>query len=138
MRLALTAFAAAAALVADPALAAEGDAARMAKELADPAQQAEVAALAATMAAVLLEMNVAPLARAAAEIEGGDPDAVDPDLTVRDLAGPEAADAPGELAARVPQMIGAMATLAAAFEQMLPQLRAMGEQMAGAVGDAAE
>jgi hypothetical protein len=138
MRHALTVLATAAALVASPALAAEGDAARIAEELADPAQQAEVAALAQTMAAILLEMNIAPLARAAAEMEGKDPESIDPDLTVRDLAGPEAADAPRELAVRVPQMMGALATLAVAMEAMLPQLRAMGEQMAGPVGGTAE
>ncbi len=138
MRHALTVLATAAALVSSPAFAAEGDAARIAEELADPAQQAEVAALAQTMAAILLEMNIAPLARAAAEMEGKDPESIDPDLTVRDLAGPEAADAPRELAVRVPQMMGALATLAVAMEAMLPQLRAMGEQMAGPVGGTAE
>lgn len=138
MRHALTVLATAAALVSSPAFAAEGDAARIAEELADPAQQAEVAALAQTMAAILLEMNIAPLASAAAEMEGKDPEAIDPDLTVRDLAGPEAADAPRELAVRVPQMMGALATLAVAMEAMLPQLRAMGEQMAGPVGGTAE
>ena len=130
MRILLTAFAAAAASTATPALAAEGDAARLADELRDPAKQAEIAAMVETMAALMLEMPVAPLLRAKAEIEGADPEAVDPNLTVRDLAGPEVGDAPRELAVRLPQMMGVLATLAVSFEQMLPELRAMGETIA--------
>ena len=130
MRVILPAFAAASALAATPALAAEGDAARLAEELRDPARQAEIAAMVETMTAIMLDMRVAPLLRAKAEIEGGDPDAVDPDLTVRDLAGAEAEDAPREVAKRLPQMMRALATLTVAFEQMLPELRAMGETIA--------
>jgi len=128
MRYALTALAAVSAFVSGPALAAEGDAAHLAKDLADPELQAEVAVMAQAMASAMLDMKIGPMARAAAEMEGKDPEAVDPDLTVRDVAGPEATDAPREIAVRVPQMMGAMATLAVAFEQMLPQLRAIGEQ----------
>ena len=128
MRYTLTALAAASAFVCGPALAADGDAADLAKDLADPDLQAEVAVMAQTMATAMLDMKVGPLARAAAEMEGKNPEAVDPDMTVRDVAGPDAADAPREIAVRVPQMMGAMATLAVAFEQILPQLRAIGEQ----------
>jgi hypothetical protein len=49
---------------------------------------------------------------------------------VRDLAGPEAEDAPREIAVRVPQMMGALASLAFALEEMLPQLRAIAEPLA--------
>jgi hypothetical protein len=130
MRIMLTAFAAAAAIAATPALAAEGDAARLADELRDPAKQAEIAAMVETMTALMLEMPVAPLLRAKAEMEGTDPEAVDPDLTVRDLAGPEAEAAPREIAVRLPQMMGVLAALAVSFEQMMPQLRAMGDALA--------
>lgn len=138
MRYALTALAAAAALASSPALATEDDTAQLAKQLADPDMQAQVAAMAEMMTAVMLDMKVGPLMRAAAEMEGKDPAAVDPGLTVRDLAGPEAADAPHEIAVRVPQMMGALATLAVAMEQMLPQLRAMGEQMSGSLAESHE
>lgn len=130
MRTALTAFAAAAAFAASPALAAEGDAARLAEDLNDPARQAQVAAMVETMAAVMLDMNVAPLLRAEAQIEGRDPAAVDPEVTVRDLAGPDAEDTSREIAVRLPQMMGTLATLAGSLEQMLPQLRAMGDALA--------
>jgi hypothetical protein len=128
MRYAVTALAAASAFVCGPTLAAESDAAHLAKDLADPDLQAELAVMAQTMATAMLDMKIGPMARAAAEMEGKDPEAVDPDLTVREVAGPEAADAPREIAVRVPQMMGAMAALAVAFEQLLPQLRAIGEQ----------
>lgn len=130
MRIALSAIAAASALATNPALAAEGEPARLAEELRDPAMQAEIAAMVATLSAVMLDMNVAPLLRAKAEVEGADPTTVDPDVTVRDLAGPGAEDAPRELAVRLPQMMGAMAALAGSLEAMLPQLRAMGETLA--------
>ena len=130
MRIVLSAFAAVLGLAATPALAAEGDAARLAEELADPAKQAEIAAMIETMTNAMLGMSVAPLARAKAEIEGGDPEAIDPDLTVRDLAGPDAEDMPREIAMRLPHMMGALAVLAVSFEQMLPQLRAMGDTLA--------
>jgi hypothetical protein len=130
MRIALSAIAAASALASTPALAAESDAARLAEELRDPAIQAEIAAMVQTMSAVMLDMNVAPLLRAQAEIEGRDPDAIGPEVTVRDLAGPGAEEAPREIAVRLPQMMGAMAALAGSIEAMLPQLRAMGETLA--------
>jgi len=130
MRLILSACAAATAVASTPALAAADDAKRLADELNDPARQAEIAAMVETMSAVMLEMPVAPLLRAKAQIEGGDSEAVDPDLTVRDLAGPEAEDAPREIATRLPQMMGALAVLAVSLEQMLPQLRAMGDVLA--------
>ena len=130
MRAILPVIAAVSALVATPAFAAENDAAQLAEQLRDPATQAQIAAMVETMSAVMLDMNVAPMLRAKAKIEGSDPEAVDPNLTVRDLAGPEAEDAPRELAVRLPQMMGALATLAVSLEQMLPQLRAMGDAVA--------
>jgi len=130
MRIVPSAVAAVLALASTPALAAEGDAGRLAEELTDPARQAEIAAMIEAMTTVMLDMSVAPLARAKAEIEGGDPEAVDPGLTVRDLAGPEAEGMPREIAMRLPQMMGALAVLAVSFEQMLPQLRAMGDTLA--------
>lgn len=130
MRAILPVFAALAAFASTPALATEDDAGRLAEELNDPATQAQITTMVETMTAVMLDMNVAPMLRAKAEIEGSDPEAVDPNLTVRDLAGPEAEVAPREIAVRLPQMMGALATLAVSLEQMLPQLRAMGDAVA--------
>ena len=61
---------------------------------------------------------------------GRDPEAVDPNLTVGDLAGLDAAEAPHEVARRLPEMMGAMATMATTLEAMLPELRAMGDRIA--------
>ena len=139
MRIIMPALAAVAALASTPALAADGDAAGLAEELRDPARQAQMAAMVEAMTAIMLDMHVAPLLRAQAEIEGGDPEAVDPDLTVRDLAGPEAENAPREIAVRLPQMMGALAALAVSLEQMLPELRAVGDRLAApAAADSVE
>jgi hypothetical protein len=132
MRVIFPAIAAVSAFMATPALAADADAVRWADKLQDPATQADIAAMIQTMSAAMLDMPVAPLLRAKAEIEGTDPEEGDPDLTVSDLAGPEAETAPREIAVRLPQMMGALAVLAASFEQMLPQLRAMGDALAQA------
>ncbi len=129
MRPALMSFVAACLLAPVPSLAAEADngapdqAPDLSRELADPERQAELARMAETMANLLLEMPAAPFLRAAATMAGEDPDAVDENATVGDLAGPEAAGAPHELAARLPQMMSAMAAMADAFEQMAPLLR---------------
>ena len=119
----LPAMAALCAAVPLPAFAAEGEAGRMAEELNDPIRQEQMAAAAEAMTGAMLEMPAAPLLRAAATMAGEDPEDIDPNLTVGDLVGPEAADAPRDFAERLPAMMGAMATLATAMEAMLPQLR---------------
>jgi hypothetical protein len=118
------------ALAPVPALAAEGDAARIADELNDPARQEQMAAAAEAVTDAVLSMPAAPLLRAAEAIAGRDPEAVDPDLRVGDLVGPEAAEAPREFAHRLPQAIAALATATATLEAMLPELRAMGDRIA--------
>ncbi|MEO6040921.1 MAG: hypothetical protein ABIP41_03395 [Croceibacterium sp.] len=138
MRAALIAAAAAAALPV-PALAQDrhddshraaadrqDDAHRMAREMNDPARQAEMAATVEGMAGVLLEMPVGPLMRAAATMAGENPDYVDPDTRIGDVVGPEAADVPREIAQRLPRMMGAMAEMTVALEDMLPQLAEVG------------
>jgi hypothetical protein len=130
MRIVLPALAIAGVLSSAPALAAEGESARIAEELSDPVVQERMAAAAEVMTEAVLSMPAAPLLRAAETMAGRDPEAVDPDLRVGDLVGPEAADAPREFAHRLPQMMGALATMAATMEAMLPELRAMGDRIA--------
>ena len=130
MRIVMPLLALAGTLVAHPVLAAEGDAARMAEVINDPERQAQMIAAAEAMTGAMLDMPAAPLLRAAATMAGKDPEDIDPDLSIGDLVGPEAAEAPREFAQRLPQMAAAMATMAAAFEGMLPQLREMGQRMA--------
>jgi len=131
MRIALPALAAACLLAPIPSLAADADSepSEIAKELADPAMQAQVVVMVEAMTNVLLEMPAAPFLRAAATMQGGDPEAIDEDVTVGELAGPEAAEAPREMAERLPQMMGAMAMLATSLEAMLPQLREAAERI---------
>jgi hypothetical protein len=119
-----------AALLPAPALAQEADSEtrHLAEELRDPVRQEQMAAMIEAMAGVFLEVPVAPLICAAAEMAGEDPDAIDPDATVGDLVGPEAADAPREMAQRLPQMMAAMAGAAVALEDMLPRLAEIGER----------
>ena len=123
MRLILPAVAAACMRLPVPALAQESETGRMAEELSDPARQEQFAVMAETVADVLLSMPAAPMLRAAATVAGEDPEDIDPDLRVGDLVGPEAADAPREFAHRLPQMMGAMAALAATLEDMVPLMR---------------
>jgi hypothetical protein len=113
-----------------PALAqdAEGDARRVADELNDPVRQAQVAAVAEAMAGAMLDLPVAPMLRAAKQIAGEDPDEVDPDLRVGDVVDPEVAEAPREIAAKLPVMMGAMASMTAALEEMLPRLAEIGQR----------
>ena len=100
---------------------------RMADELRDPVRQAQLAATATVLTEALLAIDAAPLARAMATIEGVDPDYVDPDLRVGDLVAPDTVDASREFATRLPQMMGALAAFSVALEDMLPQVRALGE-----------
>lgn len=130
MRIVLHALAGACLLLPVPVLASDSEAGRMAEELADPVRQAQIAGAASAVTETLLQMPAAPIARALAQIEGYDPDYIDPDLRLGDLVDPELADTPREFAYRLPQMMGAMAGLAAAIEGMAPYMRDLGERMA--------
>lgn len=137
MRIVLPALVMAGALAPAPALAAEGETQRMVEELSDPVRQEAMAAMVEAMTEAVLAMPAAPLLRAAETMAGRDPDYVDPDVSVGDLMGPDAADAPREFAHRLPEMMGQMALLATTFEAMLPELRAMGDRIAEDLADAA-
>jgi hypothetical protein len=130
MRIVLPVLAFAGALSPVPALAAPGDAARVAEELSDPVRQEQMAATAEAATTAMLDIPVGPLLRAAKTIAGEDPEWVDPDLRVGDLVDPETADAPYEFAHRLPQAMAALAGAAATLEAMLPELRAMGDRIA--------
>lgn len=130
MRLALMTMTAACALLPVTAIAAAPDSEtdRVAEELRRPERQAQIAATAEAVTDAVLSMPAAPLLRAVKEVAGEDPDDVDPDLRVGDVVDPDTADKSYEFAHRLPQMMGAMAGLAAAMEGMLPELRARIEQ----------
>jgi hypothetical protein len=129
-----------------PALARDSDAERLPErglsevsgKLSDPAMQIAVAAALSGMSEALLDLKVEPFLRAVdgmGGVAGGERRSRDlpPDARLRDIAGPKAADMPRELARETPRMMGAMAGMAGALQDMLPQLRAMGERMKDAV-----
>lgn len=117
------------AVIALPAEAKERPPSRMAEKLSDPALQHSMSTAIAALSEALLDMPIAPFARAVEAM--GDPDArdIDPDATLADVAGPEARRMPREMARKLPQMMDAMGGMAGAMEAMLPRLEAMGRQM---------
>lgn len=120
------------AMTSAPALArhsADDDLGRAARQLADPARQQQIAQAAGDAVNAVLSLPVGPLLRADAEIAGDDPRAIDPDTRVGDLAGPAADDARREVTEGLPRMASAMADLANAVHDMIPQFRAMGERL---------
>ena len=123
LAIALASTPAAANEIADPGLG------RAAAELSDPVRQEQVGAMAEAMIGAMMQMPVGGMMRAAAEMAGEDPADIDPDTTVADLAGADAQNVPDEMAERLPQMMGAMASMVGALDTMLPQLRDMAETM---------
>lgn len=99
------------------------------EEMSDPVRQEQMGAMAGAMVEAMMQMPVGPMLRAAAEMAGEDADDIDPDTRLSDVAGEDAARAPREVADRVPQMMGMMAGMAGALDQMLPHLRTMAETM---------
>ena len=120
------------ALAADDVLASEDDTglARAAEEMRDPMRQQQVAVMAEAVLDSLLEMPIGSLLQSMAEIAGEDPAAIDPNTTVREVAGPQADEAPRLAARALPKVMGATGALAGALETMLPQLRRIGEDLA--------
>jgi hypothetical protein len=113
-----------------PALAqdAEGTAAEVERKLGDPATQAAVAEGMAAASEALLDIPLAPLARAVAKAAGEDPERVDPDMTLRRVT-PEADDVPERVREELPRVMGAMSGMAGSVGAMVPALREMAERM---------
>ena len=117
-----------------PALA-RSDAAKIAGQLRDPQMQGAMAAAVRAMSEAMLDMKIAPLLQAAEAVR--DPyraRQVDPDMRLRDYAGPSAEEMPDKLSRRLPAMMGAMGGMAEAVEEMTPALKGMAKQMGAAVG----
>ena len=144
MRKMIFTLAAGAALAPSPALAQddlprdESELARAADEMSDPVRQEQVAVMTEAVMASLLEVPIGKLLQSAATIAGEDPDEIDPNTTLREVAGPEADEAPRQLAAAVPRMMDAAGALAGAFETLLPELRRIGEDIARKLPETAE
>ena len=144
MRKMIFTLAAGAALSPLPALAQddlpsdESELARAADEMSDPVRQEQVAVMTEAVMASLLEVPIGKLLQSAATIAGEDPDEIDPNTTLREVAGPEADEAPRQLAAAVPRMMDAAGALAGAFETLLPELRRIGEDISRTLPETAE
>ena len=143
-RAALIAAVAAVVLAPVPALARERESglSEMSARLADPELQGAIAGMLGALSNAMLDMKVAPIAKAA-EAMGDRKLArrVGPDTTLRDLAGRDSARMQRELDEKLPQAMTAMAGMAGAMEAMLPQLEAMARQMGeqmGRIGETAQ
>lgn len=111
-----------------PALAQDGETGELSARLSDPATQTELAETLAVMSEVLLDLPLAPMAEAAAEMAGKDPARVDPDMTLRKMA-PGAGVVPDQIADKLPRMMDGMAGMASGMEAMMPALRTMADRM---------
>ena len=114
----------------------EDSAARLSEKLSDPLTQERLSQSLAVMSEVLLDLPLAPFLRGMAEMAGEDPAAVDPDLTLRRVS-PEADRVPGEIADKLPRMMGAAAGMAEGMATMMPALREMVARMGSAIEQAA-
>lgn len=135
--LAAAAALAGAALVSAPALAREnrdGTTGDIAEKLSDPAVQLAASAALAAMVESVLDMDIGPIARAARTMGGGGAVSdLPPDARVRDLAGPDARNIPGDVARKVPRAMGSAAEMAGAVDDMMPQLRETARRMKDAL-----
>ena len=100
----------------------------MAEQMRDPERQRDMALMLQAMTEVLLDMPIAPLAEAVAEMAGEQAEKVDPDLTLRKLA-PDAGRVSDGVAVVVPRAMQAMGAMAEGAEEMKPALRSMMARM---------
>ena len=130
MRAALLAAVAAVAFLPAPALAQAAvpyQSHHIARELSDPGRQAQAQATTEAVAGAVLDTPVAPLLRATRELEGQDPNVVDPNLRLGDLLPPDAANAPHEFARQLPRTMNALADMSAAIGDLSARLAALGQ-----------
>lgn len=98
------------------------------EQMRDPAYQRDMALMLQAMTEVLLDMPVAPLAQAAAEMADKETRDIDPDLTLRRMV-PQADRAGQEVARVVPRAMQAAGSMAEGLAAMTPLLRNMAARM---------
>ena len=98
------------------------------EQMRDPAYQRDMALMLQAMTEVLLDMPVAPLAQAAAEMADKEARDIDPDLTLRRIV-PQADRAGEEVARVVPRAMQAAGSMAEGLAAMTPLLRDMAARM---------
>ena len=114
-----------------PALAQDAPAAPLAdlgEQMRDPAYQRDMALMLQAMTEVLLDMPVAPLAQAAAEMAEEEARDIDPDLTLRRMV-PQSDRAGEDVARVVPRAMQAAGSMAEGLAAMTPLLRDMATRM---------
>ncbi|MBQ94284.1 MAG: hypothetical protein CL510_00365 [Actinobacteria bacterium] len=97
------------------------------EQMHDPERQRDMALMLRAMTEVLLDMPIAPLAEAAAEMAGEDARPIDPDMTLRQMT-PEADRIGEEVARNVPRAMQAAGSMAEGLAAMTPLLREMAER----------
>lgn len=105
----------------------------IARRLADPRNQIAATVALTAVTEALLDMKVDPLRRVLAAAGDDRAENLPPDARLRDLAGPEAQDLPGEIGRNVPQAMGSAAAIAGSFSDVLPELRATIERLKAAL-----
>ena len=98
------------------------------EKLGDHATQEHLAATVAALSDVLLDMPLAPLAKALADAGVEAADEVPPDTTLRQLS-PEAGHVLEEIADKLPAMMDAIASMAVAMRELAPVLEGMAERV---------
>ncbi|QPC98992.1 hypothetical protein [Qipengyuania soli] len=130
---ALAAFATPAAAQDDAVTSSEtAPLAGMAEQMRDPERQREMAMMVQTMTEVLLDMPIAPLAKAAADMAGEQAEEIDPNMTLRKMA-PDAGEVSKQVGKNLPRAMEAMGSMAEGFAAMAPALREMAERMKDAL-----
>ena len=104
----------------------------MAAQMRDPDRQREIALMVQTMTEVLLDMPIAPLAQAAADMAGEKAEDIDPTLTLRKMA-PDAGEVSKQVGRNLPHAMDAMSSMAEGLAAMAPTLRQMAERMKNAL-----
>lgn len=113
----------------------EATTAEIEARLGDPAVQDAMAEGMAAASEAILDVPLAPMMKAIAKAAGEDPEAVDPDMTLRRVS-PGAEDVPNEVREKLPAMMGAMAGMAGGMGAMIPAMKEMAARMAEAMARA--
>lgn len=116
------------AIAQDYAPEASAPLADLGEQMRDPARQREMALMLQAMTEVLLDMPIAPLAQAAADMAGERAEDIDPDVTLRQMA-PDADRVGEDIARAVPHAMQAAGSMAEGFAAMAPMLRDMADRM---------
>lgn len=120
------------AMAQDAGAAPEIPLAEMADRMRDGDHQRDMALMLQAMTEVLLDMPIAPLAQAAADMAGEKAEDIDPDLTLRRIA-PDAGRMSDQVARNVPRAMEAAGTMAEGMATLTPVLRDMAARMRAAL-----